>query len=898
MSLMISQLSCDFKTNPLGIENVHPLLDWKLESETAGAAQKAYRICVATAVEKLDAPDLWDSGRVNSCENRAVYAGKAVQSNQKVFWRVCVWDEQDRQSAWSQIASWRQGIARENWQGEWIGYDEGRDAYDLTQPYYCADDFDLGESEPFLPKPALLRSEFIAKGNVISATLYVSALGLTEMYLNGEKANSGHMVPGIADYRKRVYYHAYDVTSMIEEGENAISGVIADGWYAGYIGLNPRQWWGAKPRLNAELHIEYADGTVQLVTTCAGWKAMIGPWLYADIMHGTGYDATLEPCGWKKTGYDDSAWHAVETGAEYDHTPEAHPGVPVVEHDRYPAVEIRRINEDEAIVDFGRCFSGVCCMKLRGPRGARFDIIHAEEMERDGSELYLFGNRSARVHDCYILSGDGEENFQPEFTYHGFRYAHVYGLMQIELISIEGVAISSALPEATEIVSGNKTVNEVLWMIRNTQQSNQYETPTDVCARDERLGWGAEGHFFMHTAAALNNNALFMRKWMQDIVDGQGDDGAYWAIAPAVMMKDITPFAGDLQSHMGVHCAWLLARYYKDTEFLKGHFESLERYFEFCVGSSDRMLRFATAHDWLDLCHDGHSDYDHGYGKCDPTLLGTAWFARLARMMTDISEAIGENERADYYREMYGKIRWAFRTFFIGRNKLLRGATQGGYMVAAAFGLIEGEEIEVARKWVLEDMEKNGGITWGTASTPVALFGMDVLGLQKEAAAFVRRREFPSLGYMLDSGATAVWERWDTIRDNKFHPHQMNAFDHIGLATVGEWMFMRLAGVMPEENGFDTVRIQPQFDEEIGSMHTNYHSIHGDIGVDWKYEADGIHIGVKLPVGCRGKLVLAANEGAIRIVRGGENGVECRCADGETTLCLTSGRYEFIMVPN
>ena len=125
----------------------------------------------------------------------------------------------------------------------------------------------------------------------------------------------------------------------------------------------------------------------------------------------------------------------------------------------------------------------------------------------------------------------------------------------------------------------------------------------------------------------------------------------------------------------------------------------------------------------------------------------------------------------------------------------------------------------------------------------------------------------------------------------------MNAFDHIGLATVGEWMFMRLAGVMPEKPGFDSVRIQPQFDEKIGSMRTGYHSIHGDIGVDWKYEADGIHIGVKLPVGCGGKLVLPADEGAIRIVRGEENGVERRCADGETILGLTSGQYEFIMVP-
>lgn len=898
MALMISQLSCDFKINPLGIEGAHPVLAWKLESEATGSAQRAYRVCVASAPERLAQPDMWDSGRVESAENRVAYSGKTVAPNQKVFWRVCVWNEVNVQSEWSEGASWRQGVPASDWKGEWIGYDEGRDAYDPARPYYCADDFELGENEPFLPKPALLRGEFSAKANVVSATLYVSALGLTEVYLNGQKANSGHMVPGVCDYRKRVYYFAYDVTSVIAEGENVISAVLADGWYAGYIGLNPRQWWGAKPRLNAEIHIEYADGTKQRVVTDAAWKAIIGPWLYADIMHGIGYDATLEPRGWKMSGYDASAWHCVETGAEYDHIPQAHPGVPVVEHARYAAVEIRRINENEAIVDFGRCFSGVVCAKLRGQRGARFDIIHAEEMERDGSELYLRGNRSAQVHDCYVLSGEGEETFQPEFTYHGFRYAHIYGLKQIELLSIEGVAISSALPEVTELVSGNRTVNEVLWMIRNTQQSNQYETPTDVCARDERLGWGAEGHFFMHTAAALNNNALFLRKWMQDIVDGQGENGAYWAIAPAVMMKDITPFAGDLQSHMGVHCAWLLARYYKDTQFLKGHFESLERYFAFCVSSSDRLLRFATAHDWLDLCHDGHSDYDHGYGKCDPTLLGTAWFARIAQMMADISETVGEDERAEYYREMYGKIRGAFRTFFLGRNKLLRGATQGGYMVAAAFGLLEGEELRAAREWVLADMKKNGGITWGTASTPVALFGMDALGLEKEAAAFVQRREFPSLGYMLDSGATAVWERWDTIVDNRFHPHQMNAFDHIGLATVGDWMFMRLAGVQPEKDGFDVVCIRPLFDEQIGSMRTAYHSIHGEIGVEWKYEADGIHIAVKLPVGCAGRLMLAADESAIRIARGEENGVERYCADGETILNLTSGRYEFIMAPN
>lgn len=897
MDVKITELCCEFRTEALGIEAAHPLLSWKLASESHSAAQSAYRVCAASSEARLDAPDLWDSGRVESAENSAIYMGATPESNCKVYWRVCVWDEQGVQSAWSPASCWRQGIAASDWRGVWIGYDAGREDYDPSVPYYCADDFEAGENHPFLPKPALLRAEFQARTDVVSATLYMSALGLAEMYLNGEKASAGHMAPGLCDYRKRAYYFAYDVTRLVHGGANALCAVLADGWYAGYIGLNPRQWWGAKPRLNAELHIEYTDGSVQRFVTDEHWRASTGPWLYADIMHGAGYDATLEPDGWMKPGYAGS-WQPVSTGAEYPHIPCAHPGVPIVEHARYAPAKTVRLSEDEILVDFGRCFAGVVCVRVRGPRGTRIDMYHAEELTRDGRALYLRGNRSAQAHDCYVLRGGGEERFQPEFTYHGFRYAHIQGLKNVELLSVEGVAISSALPNPTEIESGNRVVQDALWMIRNTQQSNQYDQPTDVCARDERLGWGAEGHFFMHTAVALNDNALFLRKWLQDILDGQGEDGCFWATAPAVMMKDILPFAGDLQSNMGVDCAWLLLRYYGDRETVRRAFPALERYIAFCVRSSDRLLRFATARDWLDLSHDGRSDFDHGYGQCDAALVGTAWFARCAQMMEEIARGIGEDAAAEHYRALYEKIRGAFRRFFLGRNRLLRGATQGGYLLAAAFGLIEGAELDAARAWVLADMKKNGGITWGTATTPVALDGLCALGLEGEAAAFVRREAFPSLGYMRKNGATAVWERWDAIYGGDFHPHQMNAFDHIGLATVGQWMIERLAGVAPASDGFSEVRFAPVFDREIGSMCAAVKSVHGRVSVNWRYAPEGLCVEAELPVGCKGVISLPFEKSAIRVVRGEKFATPRRCAGRATELELSSGRYEFIVEPN
>lgn len=732
------------------------------------------------------------------------------------------------------------------WRGEWIGWDEGRDGYDPSIPYYCADDFEKGENHPFLPAPVLLRGEFtIPQGRVRSASLRVAAYGLADVSINGVRAVTGRMIPGVCDYRKRVYYREYDVAAQLVPGANAIGAVLADGWYAGYIGLNPRQWWGAKPRLSLELEATLDDGRIFLACTDGDWKAAHGPWLYADILHGAGYDARLEKEDWTCPDYDDSGWARVDTGSEYNHIPEAHPGVPVVEHARYPVQSLWALDEDSAVLDFGVCFSGVVRIVVSGERGARIDMLHAEQL-KDG-DLYLRGNRSARAHDQYILRGGAEEVFQPEFTCHGFRYAKVSGLKNARIIRAEGVAIGSALPDETLFEAKNPAVQRVFDVVRNTIRSNLLEMPTDCCARDERLGWGAEGHFAMHTAVCLNDNRLFLRKWMRDIADSQLENGSFWANAPAVMMKDILPFAGDIQSDMGIHVAWLLVQMYGDLDAVRLYFPALEKYFAYLEHNSDRLVRFATARDWLDLGHGGRSDFDHGYGTCEAGVIGTVYFAKAASMMKDIARALGERARAGYYEGMYEKIRAAFRTYFVGRNGLVRNATQGGALLAVAFGLMEEGEIPAIREWLLKDMAEKGGITWGTASTPFALDGLCALGLQKEAARFLTRTEFPSIGYMISCGATTVWERWDGILDGEYHPHPMNAFNHIGLATVGAFMVSSLAGIRPLEPGFARILLAPVVGREIGGARAVCQSVRGPIEAAWEIDGDALRYHCRLP---------------------------------------------------
>jgi alpha-L-rhamnosidase len=880
--LQAINLTCDYKPEPIGIGSEKPLLRWMIGPENTREGQIAYRIAAASAINLLDTSDLWDSGRIESPKQQAEYGGKTPASGQRVYWRVMVWGS--GQGKWSNAASWKQGIGPHDWRGQWIGNDEGRDAYDRSIPYYCADDYDKGENHPFLPPPPLLRQEFSLTGDEpVCATLYVSALGLASVQVNGTQV-TGPMVPGICDYRKRAYYLTYDVTGLMRAGVNAIGAVLADGWYSGYIGLNPREFWGSKPRLALELITEYRDGSSRHVITDAEWKTARGPYLYADILHGTGYDARLLPAGWTLPGFDDTGWRAADTGAEYSHTPSAYPGVPIEEHERFPVQELSCVGQGRYIADFGQCFAGVVCLKLKGKAGGRVEIRHAEEL-KDG-ELYLRGNRSAQARDTYILSGEGQEEFMPPFTYHGFRYAEITLRDGAELVSAEGIALGSGLPYKTAFNSDNQTVNTVYRMIARTQASNQFDMPTDVCARDERLGWGAEGHFFMHTAAYLNNNALFLRKWMADIADGQADDGCFWANAPAVMMADVAPFAGDLQSDMGIHCCWLLYTMYNDTQCVRAYFPALERQFAFALRNSDRLIRFAIGRDWLDLGSDGRTDADHGYGECPPGLLGTAYFARSAQMMQELADGLGLCTRSAYYAEMYLKIRAAFRTFFVMRNRHLRGATQGGWLAATEFGLLDADELLLAREWVRKDMADRG-ITWGTATTPIALSALCRLGLSCKAAEFIAGDGYPGIGYMASQGATAVWERWDSRYEGRFHPHPMNAFNHIGLATVGSWLVASLAGIAPGAPGFRTVLLAPMPNELIGGASARYQSLFGPVAAGWKVNSGGIACTVSIPAGTKG--VFRIPEGYAADAKETE-GMTKR-ADG--TLELTPGNYCF-----
>lgn len=891
-------LKCDLSIKPIQVDSANPEFSWTMPCGHNGAAQTAYRIIVDKDIRFSGVLEtVWDTGKINSSENAHVfYAGLPLEPFTGYVWKVKLWDENSDESEWSERAAFETGLMRQ-WEAKWIGYDKNvGEPYNPKTPFYCADDFEAGENAYYLPPVPYMRKEFALDGDIRKATIFVSALGLAEVWVNGSKVGNDYFVPGLSDYSKTVYSRAYDVTGSLKKGKNAIGTILADGWYAGYIGLNSREWYGDQPRAMVQLNVILDDGKCVAISTDDSWTAAYGPLLESDILQGETYDARKELSGWSEAGCCENGWEPVEVGSQDAIIPTAHIGVPIVEHGRIAAKSIITKSDDRIIVDFGECFTGVTALTVRGARGSRVTVRHAEILDEHG-ELHLRGNRSARCQDSYILKGDGQEYFQPRFTYHGFRFAEITGVDAVELISAEGVMVSSAMPDLTEFTCSSDMINTVFKMIRNTQRSNQFDTPIDCCARDERLGWGMEGNHFSHAMSYMNNQEAFTRKWCKDIWDGQRESGVLEAIAPPMLMKDIEQFVGDLQSNHGLYMIYTLYKMYGETQVVEQNYGKLQKYFAFMENNSDRHVRIATSGDWLGILEEtGHSDMLHGYGDCSPAMLGTCHYAVSARMMEILSRGIGRQKEAEKYAQLYKNIRKAFRQHFIQRDGTLRGGRQGDYLMALACDFFPEKIRDKAARHLFDDLTEKGKMMWrgGTVTTPFFLGTLEKLGRNDLANRFLVSDEYPSIGFMHKMGATTVWERWDGIfEDGRIHPQVMNAMNHIGLTPIASYIIGGLGGIEALEAGFRKISICPGVSEEVKNARTAFQSIYGEILVDWSWERDRIRLLCKIPATAAAQIILPCDpDGDLVMVSGVAQDIIKE--EGRVKVEVQSGTYEMV----
>jgi alpha-L-rhamnosidase len=688
-----------------------------------------------------------------------------------------------------------------------------------------------------LPPPPYLRKDFALSRAVKRATLYTSALGLYEIELNGQRVGEDVLTPGWTDYHKRVYYVAYDVTKQLKEGDNAIGAALGDGWYASYFGFKQqRDTYGDKPRLIAQINVEYEDGSRETVATDASWKAAYGPLREADIYMGTAYDARLEMPGWSSAGFDDSQWQAVDVTERVDAKLEAHRGEPVRRIEEIAARDVRELAPGRYIFDLGQNMVGWVRLKVKAPAGTKLTIRHAEMLNPDGT-LYTTALRFARATDFYTTRGGGEEVWEPSFTFHGFRYVEVDGLpYKPSTDAVTGIVVHTPMQRTGQFDCSNPLVNQLVQNIIWGQKGNYLEVPTDCPQRDERMGWTGDAQVFIRTGSYNFDIGAFFTKWHVDLIeDSQSPEGAFPSVAPELGLGHGATAWADA----GIICPWTLYKVYGDTRTIEVHYERMKRYIDYLHRTSNDLVRGAGPYgDWL-----------HLGGGASSEVIGTAYFEHVTRLMAEMAAAIGRNDDAKQFLDLADRVRQKFIDTFVTPEGGIKESSQTGFALAFSMNLLP-EEIraKAADNFTAEIEKRNWHLATGFVGTARLMQGLDAAGLNPVAYRLLMQEEFPSWLFQVKLGATTMWERWDGWTPVKgFQDPGMNSFNHYAFGAVGQWLYTTVAGIDLLEPGFRKTRIAPRPGGGLTHARASYDSIRGRIATHWSIEGDQLTLKVTIP---------------------------------------------------
>jgi alpha-L-rhamnosidase len=834
-AMSTTNLRCEYLDDPLGIDATSPRMSWIIASNRRGETQTAYQILVASSPKLLgeDKGDLWDSGKVSSDESsQIIYAGNPLVSRESCFWKVRTWDRDGKAGDWSSQAQWSMGLLQPaDWSAKWIAPDpsikgETNENQTLRPP---------GKSSPV----PYLRKSFELESPVQRAVLYVTALGLCEVHINGQRVGNHVLVPDWTDYRKRVRYQTFDVTGLLRTGGNAMGALLADGWFSGHIGNGGYEFFGKKPAFFAQLEVTCADGRTERIVTDDTWKSHESPILSSDFMLGEEYDSRLEIKGWDKTGLDEGKWAAVAVRNESPRRLESQVMPPVRQICELKPKTVREQKPGSWIYDLGQNMVGVVRLKVSDPAGARITLRHAEMLNPDGS-LYTTNLRGASSIDQYVCKGDGVEVWQPRFTFHGFRYVEITGLTgRPKRDAVTGIVIGTDTPRTGEFACSDARLNQLQSNIQWGQRGNYISVPTDCPQRDERLGWMGDAEVFIRTAAYNADVAAFFTKWLVDVDDGQSPAGAFSNVSPNTS-RDVggVPAWGDA----GVICPWTIFEMYGDRRVLENHLPAMIKWIDYLQLHSDGLIRDRDRGedfgDWLSINADTPKD-----------LIGTAFFAHSAHLLSKACHVLGREADADKYGRLFADIKTAFNKRYVAPDGRIRGNTQCAYAMALKFELLPEALRPTAAQYLEEDIKAKGGhLSTGFVGVSYLLPVLTQMGQEDAAYGLLLQDTFPSWLFSVKHGATTIWERWDGWTPEKgFQDPGMNSFNHYSLGSCGEYLFGYIGGIRPASPGFKTIVIDPVIRDGLTWANTSFDSMHGRIATAWKVDGKRLTLKVEVP---------------------------------------------------
>jgi alpha-L-rhamnosidase len=914
-------LRCDHRTTPLGIDGSAPLLSWRLASDRRGDDPTAYRIRVAERPEELaDGGQLhWDSGRVeDSSAIGAVYAGDALRARTRYHWRVEVWSATD--DAPADAASWFEtGMTmpsgqsgRSGWRASWITHrPDPIEVVDApTEGERALDDHGL------TPCPLLRRTFSTSDGTagstistgspgptgspLVRARLYVSARGLYEVRLNGVRVGDAELAPGWTDFTRRVQYQTYDVTELVGRGENVLAATVADGWWSGFVGFEPRRagaHYGTFPQFLAELHLTRADGRVSVIVTDDTWVTRTGAIRHADLLMGECHDLRRAVDGWELPGFDAGDWSPAQVVDAEHRLLVASIDEPVRAMAEVRPVSVTRIAPDTHIVDFGQNLAGRVRLGVDAlAPGARVVIRHGEVLD-DKRRLYTANLRTAAATDVLIGDGRGHIEFEPRFTYHGFRYAEIGGIPALSTDDVVAVALHSDTAWAGSFDCSDPDIRRLHACVEWGQRSNFVSVPTDCPQRDERLGWLADAQVFLPTAALNADVAAFFTKWLRDVEDARTPDGGFTNVAPrlAGVADEGAPGWGDA----GVIVPWHLYRTYGDPRFVSRALDGMRAWVALIHRRNPDLI-------WRHRVGPHFSDWLAPGTPTPRELIATAYFAHSTRLTALAADALGRRDVAEEHQRLAARIRSAFveRFVTVGDDEgqvRVAGDTQTGYLVALAFGLLP-ENLNDGAAGRLAELVEAAGPALQTGFLGVALAApvLDAYGRADLAHALLRRTEVPSWLFPLRHGATTVWERWDGwTPDGGFRAPAMNSFNHYALGSIGEWLYRGVAGVdqSADSVAYRRLRVRPR-PGTLTHASARYESARGTVAAGWRRQGETLNLRVQVPPGATADVFVPTTDpGSVRerdaAPEDGDHTTLIATGPGHALYRVASGSYHF-----
>lgn len=729
---------------------------------------------------------------------------------------------------------------------------------------------------------AALRRTFIIAKPVASARLYATSMGAYKFRLNGITVGDQILSPGWMDFRLHVAYQAYDVTAALRMGRNAIAVQLAPGWYSTPLlwVLQPNIYgeaqpnnYGTSPRsLRAQLRIEHEDGTIEWVNTDESWKADDSPTTSAEIYNGETFDAqSLQP-GWDTANFDDKSWHAVEL-----------PEIPkiAIEWQSFPPIRVERELTAKSmssphpgmyVFDFGQNLAGVAHIRTEGPAGTVVQLRFAEITNRDGT-IYTGNLRNARATDRFILAGKGLEEFQPNFTFHGFRYVEVTGLPQKPALdSVKAVVFHTDAPFTVKLQSDNKILNQLWSNILWGQRSNFIGVPTDCPQRDERLGWSGDAQVFWRAAVFNMGIAAFSRKFAADLRGTQTGTTMYGQYAPGVHSESDGFAAG--WSDAGVIIPWTAWVQFGDKRIVEQNWGAMQKYLSGIEAANPDYL-------WRLNVGNRYGDWLSPEGITAEDLVATAFWAYDTTLMAQMAHALGHVEDEQRYLRNFKKIKAAFIKAYVRDDgtvgpsqssfasipapgdvagSLLK-ESQTAYVLALHMNLLpEGLRAKAAQHLVRLLEANQWRLGTGFLGTPYLLAALTNAGYGDVAYRLLLGTHYPSWGYLVEQGATTMWERWNG--DQKMGDPTMNSYNHYAYGAVADWIYRYAAGIDTTTSapGFQEILLHPNFNSQLGWLNFWYESPYGRIHSEWQVAGGKAVWHLTIPANARAELPLTTQQ--------------------------------------